>query len=134
LWFADLAHKITTKVSWFGLQNHVGYGLSVVPQNGHEDEDGAGHTLKSSGLLRLETSWARVSQSRVKTGGGTAWMVHVASSWRSRGDKVKDGQVNAIGCIRLFYPNFAIFIVLGHKGSIVISFPISRTPRVSEDD
>jgi hypothetical protein len=30
LWFADLAHKITTTVSWFGLQNQVGYGLSVV--------------------------------------------------------------------------------------------------------
>jgi hypothetical protein len=31
--FGDLAHKITMTVSWFGPQNQVGYGLSVVPQN-----------------------------------------------------------------------------------------------------
>jgi hypothetical protein len=55
-------------------------------------------------------------------------MVHVASSWRSRGDEAEDGWVNKMGCIRLFYPNFVIFIVLGHKGSLVISFPIIRTP------
>jgi hypothetical protein len=56
-------------------------------------------------------------------------MVHVASSLRSCGDKVEDGWVDATGCIRLFYSNFAIFIVLGHKESLVISFPINRTPR-----
>jgi hypothetical protein len=27
------------------------------------------------------------------------------------------------------YPNFVVFIVLGHKGSLVISFPINRIPR-----
>jgi hypothetical protein len=26
-------------------------------------------------------------------------------------------------------PNFAIFVVLGHKGSLVINFPINRTLR-----
>jgi hypothetical protein len=35
-----------------------------------EDEDGAGHTLRSSGLLRVEASWVRVSLSGLKTGGG----------------------------------------------------------------
>jgi hypothetical protein len=29
--FGDLAYKITTVVYWFGPQNQVGYGLSVVP-------------------------------------------------------------------------------------------------------
>jgi hypothetical protein len=29
----DLGLKITTTVSWFGPQNHAGYGLSVAPQN-----------------------------------------------------------------------------------------------------
>jgi hypothetical protein len=38
--------------------------------------------------------------------------------------------VNAMGCIGLLYSNFAIFVVLGHKGSLVISFPRNRTPRV----
>jgi hypothetical protein len=56
-------------VSWFGPQNQVGYGLSVAPQNRWEDEDGAGHTSRSSSLLHLEVSWARISQSSLKTGG-----------------------------------------------------------------
>jgi hypothetical protein len=28
-----LGLKITVLVSWFGPQNHVGYGVSVAPQN-----------------------------------------------------------------------------------------------------
>jgi hypothetical protein len=106
-------------VSWFGSQNQVGYGLSVVPQNQWEDEDGVGHTLRSSGLLRLEASWARVSQSSLKTSGGATWMVHVASSRRSRGDEVENGWIDAAGCIGLFYPNFVVFIVLDPKGILV---------------
>jgi hypothetical protein len=51
LWFADLAHKITTTVSWFEPQNQVGCDLSVAPQNREEDEDGVGHALRSSGLF-----------------------------------------------------------------------------------
>jgi hypothetical protein len=61
-------------------------------------------------------------------------MVHVASSLRSRGDEAEDGRVNAMGCIKLFYPNFVIFIILGHKGSLVISFPINRTSMVGGED
>jgi hypothetical protein len=73
-----------------------------------------GHVLRSSGLLRLEASQARVSQSSLKTGGGAVWMVHVASSRRSCGEEAEDGWVDAMDCIRLFYPNFVVFIVLGH--------------------
>jgi hypothetical protein len=109
-------------VSWFGPQNQVGYGLSVVPQNRQEDEDGVRHASRSSGLLRLKASRARISQSSLKTGRGAARMVHVASSQRSCGDEVKDGPVDATGCIRLFYPNFVIFFVLGNKSSLVFSF------------
>jgi hypothetical protein len=58
-------------------------------------------------------------------------MVHVASSQRSCGDKAEDGWVDATGCIGLFHPNFTIFIVLDLKGSLVISFPIKRTPRAT---
>jgi hypothetical protein len=53
----------------------------------------------------------------------------MASSWRSRGDEVEDRRVDAIGCIGLFYPNFAICVVLDHKGNLVISFSINRTSR-----
>jgi hypothetical protein len=43
----------------------------------------------------------------------------MASSQRSRGDEAKDRWVDATGCIELFYPNFDIFVVSGHKGSLV---------------
>jgi hypothetical protein len=56
-------------------------------------------------------------------------MVHVVSSQKSCGDEAKDERVDAVGCIGLFYPNFAIFIVLAHKGSLVISFSVIRTLR-----
>jgi hypothetical protein len=56
-------------VSWFGPQNQIGFGLSVVPQNRRMDV-GVGHASRSSGLLRVEASLARVFQSGLKTGGG----------------------------------------------------------------
>jgi hypothetical protein len=62
--------KITAMISWFGPRNQAGYGLSVLPQNRREG-DGVGHTSRSSGLLRVKTSQARVSQSGFETGGGT---------------------------------------------------------------
>jgi hypothetical protein len=95
--------------------------LSVAPQNRREDEDGVEHVSRSNSLLYLKASQARVSQSSLKTSRGAAWMVLVTSSRRSRGDKAEDERVDAMGCIRLFYPNFAVFFVLGHKGSLVIS-------------
>jgi hypothetical protein len=61
-------------------------------------------------------------------------MMYVASSQRSHGDEAKDRRVVAMGCIGLFYLNFVIFVVLGHKGSLVISLSINRTPRVGGDD
>jgi hypothetical protein len=56
-------------VSWFGPQNHLGFGLLVVPQN-RRREVGAGHASRSSGLLRVEASLARISQPGLKTSGG----------------------------------------------------------------
>jgi hypothetical protein len=54
LWFGGLSLKIIAMVSWFGPQNQVGDGLSVTLQNRWE-EDGAGHTSRSSSLLHLES-------------------------------------------------------------------------------
>jgi hypothetical protein len=53
----------------FGSQNQAGFGLSVAPQN-RRREVGAGHTSRSSNLLDVEASLARVSQSGLNTGGG----------------------------------------------------------------
>jgi hypothetical protein len=44
----------------------VCFGLSVAPQNRWR-EVGAGHASRSSGLLHVEASLARVSQSDLKT-------------------------------------------------------------------
>ncbi len=49
----------------------MGFGLSVAQQN-RRREVGAGHASRSSSLLDVEASLARVSQSGLKTGeGGT---------------------------------------------------------------
>jgi hypothetical protein len=69
LQFGDLCLEINATVSWFGTQNHAGFGLWVAPQNRWR-EDGGGHASRSGGLLHLEASHARVSQSGLKTGGG----------------------------------------------------------------
>jgi hypothetical protein len=47
----------------------VGFGLSVAPQN-RQREVGAGHASRSSSLLGVEASLARVFQSGLKTDGG----------------------------------------------------------------
>jgi hypothetical protein len=44
---------------------------------------------------------------------------NVASSRRSHGDEAEDGRVDATNCTELFYLNFIIFVVLGHKGNLV---------------
>jgi hypothetical protein len=90
--FGDLGLKITTTVSWFGPQNHVGFGLSVAPQNRRREVD-ARHKSRSSGLLCVKVSLARVSQSVLKTGGGammggargTIAKVASVASWRQTG-------------------------------------------------
>jgi hypothetical protein len=56
-------------ISWFGPQNEVGFGLSVAPQN-RRREVRARHASRSSDLLCVEASLARVFQSDLKTGGG----------------------------------------------------------------
>jgi hypothetical protein len=69
LWFGDLGLKITVMVSWFVPQNQVGFSLSVAPQN-RRREVGVGHASRSSDLLHVEASLARISQSGLKTGRG----------------------------------------------------------------
>jgi hypothetical protein len=65
-----LGIKITMTFFYFRPQNQAGYGLSAAPQNQREDEDGVGHALRSSGLLRVEASRDMIFQSGLKTGGG----------------------------------------------------------------
>jgi hypothetical protein len=62
------ASKSPRRFSWFVPQNQVDLGLSVAPQNRWR-EVGVGHMSRSNGLLRMEISLTRVSQSGLKTGG-----------------------------------------------------------------
>jgi hypothetical protein len=74
-----------------------------VPQNRLDDEDGVGHASGSSSLLHVEAYRARVFQSSLKTGGGAAWMVHLASSLRLHQVQAEDGRVDMMDYIRPFY-------------------------------
>jgi hypothetical protein len=56
-------------ISWFKPQNQADFSLSVAPQN-RQREVGVGHASRSSGLLRVEASLAKVFQSGLKTDGG----------------------------------------------------------------
>jgi hypothetical protein len=68
------------------------------------DEDDMRHALRSSALLRLEASRARVSQFASKLAEARRCVVHMAPSQRSREDQVEDGWVDTTGCIGPFYP------------------------------
>jgi hypothetical protein len=74
-----------------------------------------GHTSRSSGLLHMEASLARVSQSGLKTGGGAT-----VGGTRGTITEVEDGRVDATGYVRACYPTFVDFNVLGHRGIVVI--------------
>jgi hypothetical protein len=47
------------------------------------------------------------------------WVVHVASSQRSRGVEVEDGWIDTMGYVGPFYPKITIFYVLGPSSSLV---------------
>jgi hypothetical protein len=46
----------------------------------------------------------------------------VALSQRLRRRQVKDGRVDAMGCIGPCYPTFTVFNVLGARGIVVIQY------------
>jgi hypothetical protein len=46
-------------------------------------------------------------------------VVHMVSSQRLCEDEVEDGRVDAVGCVRPYYPYFAIFVILGPRGILV---------------
>jgi hypothetical protein len=106
-------------VYWFGPQNQAGYALSVAPQNRWEDEDGAGHASRSSGLLCVKASRTRVSQFASKLAEARRQVVHVTLSWRLRRIEVEDGQVDATSYVGPCYRYFAVFFVLCRGGILV---------------
>jgi hypothetical protein len=78
-----------------------------------------GYALRSSDLLHVEASQARVSQFASKLADAQRWVVRVASSRRICEDKVKDGQVDTMGCVGPYYHYFTVFFVLCARGILV---------------
>jgi hypothetical protein len=85
----------------------VGDVLSIAPQNRCEDGVGVRHASRSSGLLRVEASQARVFQFVLKLVESRRQVVHVASSRRWRRDQVEDGRVDTMDCVGPFYPKLS---------------------------
>jgi hypothetical protein len=79
-----------------------------------------GPVSRSSDLLCVKASLARVSQSGLKTGGARRRVLHVAPSRRLRRSQVEDGRVDAMGCVRPCYTCCAVFTLLGTMGIVVI--------------
>jgi hypothetical protein len=76
--------------------------------------------LGSSGLLHVEVSLARVSQSDLKTDGGATVGGARAPSRRLRRRQVEDGRVDVMSCVEPCYPTFIIFNILCPMGIAVI--------------
>jgi hypothetical protein len=79
------------------------------------------HTSRFSCLLGMKASLSRVFQSGLNTGGGA--MVGGARGTITEVEseaKVKDGRVDATGCVGPCYPIFVVFNVLGSRGILII--------------
>jgi hypothetical protein len=99
----DLGLKITVTVSWFGLQNQAGLGLSVAPKT-----DG-GRTVRDMHRdLPTCFTWKQVVLAFPSLASRLAetrwWVVNVASSRRSHGVQVEDERVDVMGCVGPCYP------------------------------
>jgi hypothetical protein len=118
--FGDLGLKITAMTSWFGPQNQVGYGLTVARQNRREDA----MMLDTHRDLAACFTWKQVelgfSSLATRLAEARLWVMHVAPSRRLHRVEVKDRWVDATGCVGPCYPCFAIFILLGPRGIVVI--------------
>jgi hypothetical protein len=116
--FGDLAHKINATVSWFGPQNQVGYGLSVVPQN-HMRQDLASCFAWKQVRLGFFSFASKLAKERRR-------VVHVASSQRSRGSEVEDGWSDGVGCgaveVRQKYPSLDIIAARRSEFSFQFQF------------
>jgi hypothetical protein len=78
-----------------------------------------GHMLRSSGLLHVEASQARVFQSASRLAEARQRVMHVTPSQRLCRVQVEDGWINVTDCVGPCYPCFAIFFLLGHMNIVV---------------
>jgi hypothetical protein len=157
--FLHLASKPRMTVSPSLASKPVDTVLVIWPQNHSLRFPGLGLRTGNCGLviwstkswrrflgLGLKTMWAMVCRLCHKTNGGikTAWDMHqdLAEAWcrwctwhHHRGHVEMKPKMD--GSMRwhawTLLPNFVVFIVLDHRGRLVIRFPINRTPRAGRE-
>jgi hypothetical protein len=76
--------------------------------------------LRSSGLVRMKVSLARVFQSGLKTGGSVTTGSACGTIAEVASEEVEDGRVDVTGCVGPCYPTFTVFNVLGPRSIVVI--------------
>jgi hypothetical protein len=79
-----------------------------------------GHMSRSSALLHVESSLARVFQSILKTSGDAMVSGARGTIAEVASESVEDGCVDVMGCIEPCYLYFVVFILLGHRCIVVI--------------
>jgi hypothetical protein len=56
------------------------------------------------------------------------WVVHMVSSWRSRGGEAKDGRFDGVGCgvveVEPNYPSSDVIFLLAHRRILVFYFSL----------
>jgi hypothetical protein len=118
--FSGLASEPVAMVSWFGPQNHVGFNLSVAPQNRWEDATAWDTRRDLAACFAWKQVWLGFPSLASRLAEAQRWVVDVAPSRRLRQSQVQDGRVDATGCIGPCYPCFAVFILLGPRVIVVI--------------
>jgi hypothetical protein len=79
-----------------------------------------GHTSRSSSLLGVEASLARVFQSGLKTGGGATTGGARGTIRKVRRRQAEDGRADAMCYVGPCHPCFVVFLLLGARGVVVI--------------
>jgi hypothetical protein len=125
-WFGDLGFKITIMVYWFRPQTKVGGDLLICASKlmggWRQDEDMRQHLMAYFVTKQVEIG---VSCFASKLAKERRRMMHVASSWRSRGSEPKDSRFDSVECdVAKVGPNYhslsVIFFKVGGYFSLLL--------------
>jgi hypothetical protein len=82
--------------------------------------DDVEHDRDLAACFTWKQVWLGFSSLALRLANARRWAMHVAPSQRLRWSQVKDGWVDATGYIGPCYPCFAVFMLLGPRGIVVI--------------
>jgi hypothetical protein len=127
--FDDLSLKIIMMVSWFGPENQVGGGLSVCaskPMSGwRRCEETRRHPVAFFIVKQVGLGFPSFS---LKLANERRWVVHVASSRRTRRSEAKDGRFDGVRCgaveVGPNYPSLDVISILDHMSILIFWFSL----------